>query len=206
MYYAFQYTDGTNTTTNYNDKIVIAGQLFRFISKELRDAWVGQGYNYRSDKFRQAVATRTLPHGWNTGMAVTFLEEEQKCLDIMKDINEDWLDPCEMGSYEHWAYAEDARSQDEFSARLRTCDSKAEIRKLQKEERESIRTNCDYTKDLIFEAMAMSNVGMAEDKLHEARRIWGAYGSSQEVDAIERLIISTEEDIPCTLFPMDAHA
>lgn len=69
-FYAFGYTDGTNTTTggDYGVKLHIAGRLLSFSTQAARDAWVAAGYNVRVPRdvgeFRRAVESKRLPMGW----------------------------------------------------------------------------------------------------------------------------------------------
>lgn len=80
-YYAFEYTDGTNTTTggDYGRRLCIAGELVTFESRAARDEFVAAGVDYRHPDrrrfpFRRAVTTRTLPLGWRTEDATRHLE------------------------------------------------------------------------------------------------------------------------------------
>lgn len=66
MFYGFEFTDGTNTTTTRDGKIVTAGSLMAFRTRAERDQWVAEGCDYRNGHapFRRSVTTRDMPSGW----------------------------------------------------------------------------------------------------------------------------------------------
>lgn len=193
MYYAFQFKDGIETTTFRNDKIVIAGQLMKFYTKELRDAWVSDGFNYRSEKFRRKVKIKNLPHGWSTEDADLFLESERICFKILENINHEWLDSSITRQYplEHWAYVTDARLADDFSKRLKECKSESELKHLRKEEKQSVIDVCRRVKNLLIKAMVSNN---PQELINDARDIWSKYGCPAEVDDFEDILIHSKEE------------
>lgn len=84
IFYAFSYTDGTNTTTGEGCDIHIAGKLFAFSSKELRDKYVDAGYSYRVPytwgDFRKKVDGFDLPMGWTRCEAEAHDPNDTACL------------------------------------------------------------------------------------------------------------------------------
>lgn len=77
-FYAFHFADGKQTTTGDDKHLHIAGQLFKFKTQALRDAWVADGYNhpvpYSYGEHRGTVGSKNLPMGWKTSEAI--YEEE----------------------------------------------------------------------------------------------------------------------------------
>lgn len=88
-FYAFEYTDGFNTTTGepntdtgkFNGRLSIAGYGKVFLSKKERDAWV---LNARNKK-RQAVTKRELRYLYK-GAEKRYFDEE---LAILSDLAEE---------------------------------------------------------------------------------------------------------------------
>lgn len=196
MFYAFEFQDGTNTTTDFDGRVRIAGNLYRFPSRELRDLWVEEGCHYRNSSrpFRRLVKTRELPHGWKTSDAEDGVDLELVVAieKKMEQMNDSWLEPCGSSEYGgHWAYADHPMKADEFRQRLRNADAK-EIRSLEKEERESVNANINEAKSLVRRALVTISGYEAEEHLDEAKRLWGVYGDADPLWEVAEMILGEE--------------
>ena len=201
-FYAFQYTDGTNTTTTKDGRMVTAGRLYKFPSKEYRDAWVNEGVGYRNGPapFRVAVTTRDLPHGWRTSDATEGVDymEAARVEAVLERISPDgWLSDefDEHGS--HWAHATNAPMADWFTRDLKTAiasNNKARLSLLKQLEKVSVRNNCEAAKAAVRRAVVCDSWTDYDEHIAEARRLWGAYGDDSEISAIEHIIRPETDD------------
>jgi hypothetical protein len=183
MFYAFEFTDGINTTTGGSNgsPVRIAGTLYSFHTKELRSAFVAEGCDYRNGPapFRRTITVRELPHGWTTKDAQAFSDDEPAIFAELAKIDSSWLNGQECAPNEgHWAYPNHAQSADEFRRRLDRAEGAAELAALRREERKSVEESTQEAKELIISAMVARSGYDATERAEEAERILNSFGQA----------------------------